>query len=267
MIITKEEDEKVATAEAEYERDSAPPPYTPSTSSLDDQNFIETTPEDFGGSGVPPPRVRRTNFVKIIAEDNTIRGQYFIDPRLERPPQVYEQDEGASGSSEANLSLESLHGSVGAEVWILPEKNVSGDSGNTGELVVASIFAKSNNGSIRIRMCADCKRQPFKLKGITRNGSIHAMIPLSFVGPVTIRVSGGSEISRLVTERMTIFSDDGRVRHGFIHKSVEDVGHSDYVHGQTDWKGCSLDIGSKNGGVRLTFTDQPPEGGCGEDED
>lgn len=132
--------------------DDIPPPYIA-------QSPSSPSPSTEPSPGPSPPQIPATNFLNVVREYNAIRGVYVVDPELEIPVGLLPATEGGGnpneeGSERKNLKLESSHGSIGVDIWLIDSKNEGENiSGSSAPLKNhATLEAKSTSGSVRINL-------------------------------------------------------------------------------------------------------------------
>jgi len=117
---------------------------------------------------------------------------------------------------------------------------------------------KSWNGTVVVKMNADCATQPFSLKASTHNGLITVALPRSFSGPLSSYTRNGwVSTSAALSANVTTFSDMQGTRKSF----VGDYPSSGY--GRGDWPGCELNVNCENGRVKLCYVDEMNESSDG----
>ncbi|THH07193.1 hypothetical protein EW145_g3546 [Phellinidium pouzarii] len=230
---------------------SEPPPYTPpppAPSQLPRSSSSASASTSARATGESCPNVPASNFLTIKRENASIKGTYVIDPTLQIPPEEPSSSRALSADDDdnikKNLNLHCKNGSISATVWLVGEDSQD-------ELHRAAIDANSKNGSVNLKLNTTTSR-PFTLTAFSQNGSVNVAIPSSFVGPVEINTRNGSvSLSDLMTSRIATFSDIDGKRVCYIG----DFKEANYT-GRKGWIGSTIDLGSHNGHVRLSFVDE-----------
>ncbi|KAI5120015.1 hypothetical protein M0805_008476 [Coniferiporia weirii] len=254
-IITKEDE---ARSEVEMETPPAsglPPPYAPSSPPSSFSGASSSAPDPPTPPSppplaftVPPPNIPASNFLTIKRDNTSIKGTYVIDAGLQTPPGLLPDD---PDDARKNLSLQCKNGSISATVWLVGTPSSHDEDDGQARAV---LDVRGHNGSVTLHLNATTTR-PFALSASSKNGSVTASIPSSFIGPVEMGSYNGSiTVSSAVQARLVTFSEvDGR-RSCFIG----DFRAAGYT-GKGAWTGSTLDIHSHNGRVKLSFVDEAPE--------
>jgi len=190
-----------------------------------------------------------------------IRGSCVLNPYLHvpevtpTPKPVRGQQDAAKTGERKNLLLECTNGNITASVWVVGDHGRIAQSAGVRGAKRTTIYAKTTNGSIDIRVDADCATHPFALTANTHNGVVRVWLPRSFKGPVTSHARvGWMSTSPAVSPNMATFSDMNDVRKGFIGELAD----SGYGHGE--WQGSSLDLTCAIGRIKVYYLDEVKEG-------
>jgi len=238
MILTED---KHKLAQADSTPEGPPPSYTDAGAHAG-PSTQRALPEE------PLPDVQATNFLVISKKHDSVKGTFVIDPTMHVPDELRGEPRlsASSDGTKKNLVLESVHGSINADVWI-----VSGASTGRVRERPASMVASSTHGSLTMRLHADCSVQPFSLLAKTKHGSVNVSIPPSFIGPVKLKTVHSSIIlSSAAKSRLTIFSDVSGVKTCFVGDHVK------AGYGNSIWDGPFVELDCVHGRMKLSFMDE-----------
>ncbi|KZO97821.1 hypothetical protein CALVIDRAFT_61010 [Calocera viscosa TUFC12733] len=187
-----------------------PPPYSPTAAP---------------GAGVPsmvPSSLPGQNHVHIRRDNTPIHGSFLIDVSL-------------PGGSGKNLSLESHNGLIDANVWV------------KGEAKRCELEAVSHNGVVRLGVADRENPVPLNVLAKTHNGTVHALIPVDFEGPLTtVNRYGAVGLEPSLQEHAHLISEEGGVRKYWVG--------GDYDEDEArDWLGDACHAETTNGTVTVGY--------------
>ncbi|KXN82764.1 hypothetical protein AN958_02203 [Leucoagaricus sp. SymC.cos] len=187
-----------------------------------------------------------TNYFSMTRVHESIRETVIIDPALFipaylLPPLAHDE----TPNSRRHLRLESTHGSISANVKIVPNFG--------GERCKVRMLMRSTHGGITARIQGKEPRHPFQLVAHSANGNIALRLPRSFQGPIVISLRHGSvKFSDGIDQHLTTFGEANHVRHCFVGD------FSRWADSRKDWSGDELIIEARHGGVRISYEDDAP---------
>ncbi|KAJ7489659.1 hypothetical protein B0H11DRAFT_1804739 [Mycena galericulata] len=229
----------------------------------------------------PPPNVKPTNFLSLSRSNNTIKGTYVIDPRIQipaafLPPLAADEP---TESVRRNLALRTSNGMIDVDLYV-----VGGGDGDVKQPSPVTILLRSSNGNIsaRLRTCTPststatpAAHPPLRLTVRTSNGSITLRLPRAFRGPLTVRTRNGAvRFVGALAGAVTEFGEEGGVRRCFVGEFGDyaaalsrplDAGSKEAKGGKEwgknanaadAWPGDELTLESSNGGIKLLFDDE-----------
>jgi len=214
---------------------------------------------------VSPPQKPASNFVIVKRTNSGIAESYVIDTQLHIPEGLISpiaegsEDVYADGlisGERPHIYLESTHGSVSADIWLIRGRGGSppGQDAKTDKHITddrALVNVKSSHSSVNTKLYCDTE-QPYILCASSKYGSVNVWLPSNFVGPATITTSYGKVVlSTALQERCTTFSEINNVRTCFIG----DYGAAGF-RSLNEWKGSILQLSTYNGKVRVGFVDE-----------
>ncbi|KAL5510967.1 hypothetical protein ACEPAG_3686 [Sanghuangporus baumii] len=266
LILEDRKDVNGKTTESFAADGPPPPPYNLSSEPADNKNPLSGV-SSLSQSRVPfyprPINIPTSNFVKIKRKNTSVKGTFVIDAGLRVPEgilfgaaQESEMTEGAVPEGETgrndearkNLYLESANASAAADVWLVDDEESTGDRDPEMVGKRAELELKSHNGSVNLRLETATTRS-YALTATSHNGSVSVAIPADFVGPVTLTAKNWCvSLSGAVQARLITFSEENGTRNCFIG----DFKRAGYT-GRQAWTGSSIDMGSHNGRVTLSY--------------
>ncbi|KAG8993714.1 hypothetical protein FRB90_000614 [Tulasnella sp. 427] len=211
----------------------------------DDSEYSNPPPYNTAGPSSPQPAgpfSARINHLYLSRQNDSVKGSYTVDVDLVVPAQLIPnvvQEDGAD-----NLRLYSHNGNVAGDVVLIGR----GDKR-------ASLVAESKNGNVTLKLLSRTTC-PFRLSANSHNGGVKVYIPRDFIGPLTSATdNGGLDLSDMVKRNHTPFSEDGKICKGFIG-DWSSSGYGDVIQAGKEWKGDELVVGSKNGRVKVFYSDE-----------
>ncbi|KAI9457928.1 hypothetical protein HD554DRAFT_1758305 [Boletus coccyginus] len=242
MLITPDgQDSKQSDPTVQMDKpgpDEPPPSYSPQ---------IESTASGSVPSETPTYKNKPTNFLALFNEDESIRGEFVIDPSIRIPSAVLPPlAEDESEDDRKNLRLRSKSSSVHADIWLLGPQACLKHRRTT-------IALTSDHGSIHAVLHALDGAAPFALTGLAKHGTIRLAIPRSFQGLLSLSTKHGSiSINDTIVENATQLSQLGTVRRYFV---------GDFsLLGEGEWEGDRVELEAPHGSVRVRYVDEV-EGG------
>ncbi|KAJ6464329.1 hypothetical protein DFH09DRAFT_957823, partial [Mycena vulgaris] len=190
---------------------------------------------------------KSTNFLSLSRTNDSIKGTYVIDPRVEISPSMLAPlapDE--SEATRRNVFLHTKNGTINVNLFVVGDANAKG---NRVEMMLTSL-----NGAVTARIHAvSSGRAPFHLTAQSSNGDVTLYLPQSFLGPVTLRTCNGSiRTSDVLAAATTTFSEADHTRCCFV---------GDFSEWTEDgaWAGDEVHVESSNGNVKLKYDTEVPE--------
>ncbi|KAH7098303.1 hypothetical protein BKA62DRAFT_773525 [Auriculariales sp. MPI-PUGE-AT-0066] len=220
----------------------APPP------SYESHPGLAAASSSTASSSVKPPLeappISRCNFLNIGRPHNKIEGSYVVDPNFQMAEELLApmtDDERVAGRR-ANLRLESAHGKVKTDVWVLDSNAMTVDGDDKSPSNWLYFYAPHSSADVRIH---DLGNLPCRIEVITTHSTARLQLPRDFVGLLTIQRKHGS-VEGLSPDRVTTISEVDGLMKCF-------VGDISLLNGQPQWKGHKLEIRSTHGSVKLKF--------------
>ncbi|KLO06359.1 hypothetical protein SCHPADRAFT_1002397 [Schizopora paradoxa] len=211
----------------------------------------------------PAPPIPSSNFVVIKRTVDGITGSYVVDTQLRVPKIVSfcgaEGSEGANDESglisgeRPHLHLESTHGSIHADIWLVRGRGNSqlGQEVKSIRDDRALINVTTGHSVINTRLRCETE-QPYILRCTSSHGAINVWLPPNFVGPVTIStVHGNVFFSPSVRSWCTTFSEVDNVRSCFIG-DYEVAG----FRSLNSWKGSILQLSTSTSSIRINSIEE-----------
>ncbi|KAG1871468.1 hypothetical protein F4604DRAFT_814524 [Suillus subluteus] len=242
---TSSELQALPDTENELAGEAPPPSYYDNTS---DQDAIAGA----SSSSIPPQptyKSKPTNYLHLFNENNSINGEYVIDPGMNIPtsllPPLRPEE---SEADRKNLSLRSTNGSVTGEIWLLGTRGAQlFDSKTSTKRTILGIDSK--HGSVTARVHTIQGAAPFLLTISANNGSVTVYLPRSFSGFLLLTTSHGSVfLSDTLSQNCTHLSQVDLTRRYFVGdlSTVDD----------SDWTGDELRVEAKHGNIRIKYVEE-----------
>ncbi|KAJ7624301.1 hypothetical protein DFH06DRAFT_1059151 [Mycena polygramma] len=180
------------------------------------------------------------NFLSLSRPQGSIKGAYFIDPRIQIPQSLlppFTADE--TEATRRNVDLHTNHGSIKVDLSLV------GDGEDKRKV---DILLRSERKGIKARLhAADGTRPSVRLKAQSRD-SIALQIPRSFRGPVTVRTRKGTvRVSDALATDLTTFNEVNDTRRCFIGD------FSDWIADPEAWTGDEIEVESTHGKLKLQY--------------
>ena len=136
-----------------------PPSYSPST----DPSSSAST------STLPPPpfKTKPTNFLTLSSNDDSLRGEFVIDPGMDIPSSMLPPlDDANTDADRKNLCLRSHSGSVQADIWLLGS-NANASTSASAKPRRTTLALTSDHGSLRAQVVRPFSRPLSRISRLT----------------------------------------------------------------------------------------------------
>ncbi|TFK65133.1 hypothetical protein BDN72DRAFT_773752, partial [Pluteus cervinus] len=208
-------------------------------------------------SSSPPPLppkmpfgIKPTNFLYIHRKHDSIKESVAIDPTLMIPSVLLPPL--PLGQVRENLKVESTHGSINLDIWLVPGATESLNTILRGRAVLA---VKSEHGSINTQLVIPGPRPPIHLTLTNQNGSIQAHLPRSFTGLIFISTRHGSvKFSDSLQSQLTPFGEMKNERKYFLGDLAT------WADPNSEWVGDELVLTTTHGSIKVAYEDGNGEG-------
>ncbi|KAG1722770.1 hypothetical protein EDB19DRAFT_1954569 [Suillus lakei] len=197
----------------------------------------------------PTFKSKPTNYLHLFNENNSVKGEYVIDPCMEiptslLPPLCPEESE----ADRKNLSLHSKNGYVNAEIWLLSARDDRPfDSKKPTKRTILDVG--SEHGSVTAWVQTIHGAAPFLLTISAKNGAVNVTLPRAFNGLLLLTTRHGSvSLTDTLSENCTHLSQVDLTRRYFVGdlSTVDD----------SDWAGDELRVEAKHGKIRVKYVEE-----------